>query len=375
MKVLFVVTWYSSFDAEVIREGIFHYEQACSLNSCKDTKVAIYFPFDTSITSDFYTAEEKGVLVFRRRQTSNIVKRYVNYLKDYKRLKQDFGPDVIHAHVAGGAGLITLFWKKMFHVPYVVTEHAPIELMHLEQKKQSFVHNLVYKNSFTNICVSSDLSEKLKRFYPKYTFNVIYNGIYPPHNIIKQENIHVERKHNINFAIVAAFYDKDIKGFQYLLPAIKILKGQGKSICLHICGGGDYLDFYKNLSSELGITDNCVFYGQVEKAVVYSIVSQMDFVVSASLFESAGVSVEEAMLLGKPLVVTRSGGASSMVTDKTAIVVEPKSISALVDGINQMIMKISDFNPIEIKQYADSNFSMDFVTQKYIDVYKKIPKN
>ena len=96
----------------------------------------------------------------------------------------------------------------------------------------------------------------------------------------------------------------------------------------------------------------------------------MDFIVSASLFESAGVSVEESMILGKPLVITRSGGASSLVTEKTAIVVDTKSVSALVQGITQMILHLENFDSVEIKKYALENFEMEHVMQKYMDLYE-----
>ena len=177
---------------------------------------------------------------------------------------------------------------------------------------------------------------------------------------------------DLNCGIIAAFYDKTVKGYQYLLPAIKILIEKGYNINLHICGGGQYLDYYKKMAIDLGIENNCIFYGQIEKNQVYYIISKMDFIISASIFESAGISVEEAMLLGKPLVVTRSGGASSLVNNKTAIVVDTKSTDALVKGIQNMIEKRKLFNSKEIKNYAINNFSIQTVTNQYLHLYNDL---
>ena len=100
--------------------------------------------------------------------------------------------------------------------------------------------------------------------------------------------------------------------------------------------------------------------------------NQMDFTVSASLFESAGVAVQESMLLGKPVVVTTSGGANSLVTEEAAIVVEKGSTEALVKGIEEMSQKLTQFDCEKIRAYALSQFEIDQVSQKYMEVYTSL---
>lgn len=369
MKILFIVSWYSSFNSPQIREGIFHYEMVCALK--KKCDVAIYFPFDNSIKGGFSDSIEHGIRVFRRNNTkASKIKRYLNYLSDYKTIKKQFKFDLIHVHVAQGAGKVAYTWKRIFNEPYIVTEHTPLEMMNFNSKKNKYISRLIYSNSLKNICVSDDLSSKLQTVFPKLNFSVIYNGVFLPTENSSENFFPIKKTHKFNCAIIAVFYDKDIKGFQFLLPAIKNLIDLNIDICLHICGGGTYLELYKTVAAELGISSNCIFYGQLEKNSIYSIISQMDFIVSASLFESAGVSVEESMILGKPLVITRSGGASSLVTEKTAIVVDTKSVSALVQGITQMILHLENFDSVEIKKYALENFEMEHVMQKYMDLYE-----
>ena len=168
------------------------------------------------------------------------------------------------------------------------------------------------------------------------------------------------------------FYSKDIKGYQFLLPAIAQLKAEGMPVALHICGGGDYFEYYVNLAKELDIEDCCIFYGNCSKAKVYSIVSQMDFNISASLFECSGVSVEEALLLGKPMLVTRSGGANSLVTEKVALVVDKGSTQALAEGIRQMAQALPRFNKDAIRAYAEENFEIDHVSRQYLALYEEV---
>ena len=215
---------------------------------------------------------------------------------------------------------------------------------------------------------------RLKTFFPDEQYQVIHNGIMNPNSIKKSETLYA-KEGRVNCCIVAAFYSKEIKGYQFLLPAMKQLLNNDLPITLHICGGGDYFDYYVNMAEELGISENCIFYGNCNRNKVYDIIRQMDFSISASIFECSGVSVQEAMLLGKPLVVTKSGGANSLVTEDTAIVVERESISALADGIQHMIEKRSNFNDETIKKYAFVNFEIDEVSKKYVKVYSNILEN
>ena len=64
-----------------------------------------------------------------------------------------------------------------------------------------------------------------------------------------------------------------------------------------------------------------------------------------------------------------------MVTSDTAIVVDRESTSALVDGIEQMVEKLSEFDADKIKEYAFVNFEIDEVSKKYVELYENIVKN
>ena len=78
------------------------------------------------------------------------------------------------------------------------------------------------------------------------------------------------------------------------------------------------------------------------------------------------------MLLGKPLVVTKSGGANSLVTEETAIVVDRESTQALVDGLKEMIEKRAAFDDVFIREYAYQNFEIDQVSKHYMKLYESL---
>lgn len=372
MNILMMVTWYSPFDVDVMAEGVFHYEQAMALK--KYSNVALYFPGDTSLRCDFQKKIEHGLLTYRRRaDNTRFYYRLRNYIKDFEQIRKEFAPDIIHAHVAIGVGKIAIILGKLFHIPVIVTEHNPIELSGFDKWRNRWIVKTVYYNSHANICVSRDLKEKLTGIFPKAKYKVIYNGVINPASISEDGRIYA-RDGYINCCIAAMFYSEEIKGYQYLLPAIKRLVDKGYPMLLHICGDGKYFEYYYRMALDLGIADHCIFYGQCNRQKVYSIVSQMSFCVSASIFESAGVFVQEAMMLGKPLVVTKSGGANSLVNAKTAIIVETKSITALENGLEEMIQRRFMYDTEYIRKYAYHKFDSDESAKRYMKLYSLVLK-
>lgn len=371
MNVLHIVTWYSSYNASTMTEGIFHYEQVLDLSA--RCNVAIYFPFDKQYRKLFYS-NEKGVLTFRHKFINNRFIKVFQLIIDYIIIQKHFKPDLIHAHVAGGAGRLGLLLNNIFNIPYIITEHSPNELSNQENPKEKHKLHLIYSKSKKNLCVSEFLKKQLTTTYKDLQFEVIYNGVKRPDSFIS-ENVIYKKNNYINICIVAAFYDQYIKGYQFLLPAIKLIKEKGINIFLHICGGGQYFDFYKNEAENLDIQDNCFFYGQCDKEKVYNIISQSDFLISASLFESAGVSIEEALLLGKPVLVTNSGGADSLINTSCGLIVEKGSSKALANGIEQMISKYNTFERNVIKQYALESFEISNISNKYINIYSNLMRD
>lgn len=373
MNVLMIATWYSPKNAEKITAGIFHYEQSMALKPFCNT--ALYFPYDKELTVPFEKNMENGLLTYRRRDFKfpklGKLQRMIHVFKDLRRICKEYKPDILHAHCASLTGAYVAFFGKIYGYPVVITEHSPMEHLPLKCKSGKKALAYAYSHSDANVCVSSYSMKQLEKEFPDCHFQLIYNGIYSPKSIAL-DGFSYSEENKINCCIVASFYSLDIKGYQFLLPAIAQLKQSGEPILLHICGGGTYLEQYKNMARDLDILDYCVFYGDCSKSQVYSIISQMDFCISASLYESAGVSVEEALLLGKPMLVTMSGGANSLVNEENAIIVDKGSTAALVSGILKMIERLPNFSPARIAAYGAENFDIDSISKQYMNLYEHV---
>lgn len=370
MNILMMVSWYTEQGKDKLEAGVFHYEQ--SMNLKKSCNVAIYFPFDRQITENETVKKEWGILTYRSKYVDK--RRWnarIQIAKTMKRIIAEFKPDVIHAHCAGAAGVYAVALGKKHHIPVVVTEHTPLGLSHADKFGISrLLSKIAYTKSDANICVSKALQKELKTAFPKCKFDVIYNGTIAPTVTSKSKKYYKEGY--VNAVIVAILYDLEVKGIKYLLQAMKMIKEQGKKIVLHHIGGGEYLQYFQQMAKELDIADVCIFHGRCNKDELYTIEAEMDFFVSSSLVESGGVSVQEAMLLGKPVLGTNSGGVDSLVPKEAGIIVEKASAEALRDGLVYMASTVRNYDKEWIKQYAFRNFEIGNISKKYLNLYRTL---
>jgi glycosyltransferase involved in cell wall biosynthesis len=369
MKVLFIVNWYTPKSEKTLQAGVFHYEQCIALQ--KYTDIRLYWPFDTEAET-LESGMENGLYVYRSPMKGNKITRRMHLYAFFERVIQEYQPDIIHANCANYSGYISAKLGEKYHIPVILTEHTPIEAMGLENSKNQKIYHYAYTHA-VNICVSTDSMERLKKCFPDADFQVNYNGIINPSELTFEKKEY-KRPDAVNCAIIAGFYSKDIKGYQYLIPAVKKVNDKGIPVVLHIVGGGQYEEYYRNFAKEIGADKYCIFYGQCNRERVYSIASQMDFCISASIYECSGVSVQEEMLLGKPVLVTRSGGANSLTTEDTAIVVDRNSTEALVNGLEEMAKRYKEFDAEKIQQYAIQNFEIAHVTESIMRSIRKLLK-
>ncbi len=368
MRILMVVTWYGEKKKDKFT-GNFHTDMAKAM--MPENETAIYFPFDCWIDENFSSDHEDGVLVFRSKNTIGHLKRYAQVKDDFKRICQSFRPDIIHAHVCTGAGEVALIINKISDIPFVVTEHMPIEMMSFSFKSK-LKYRLITSSSCGNVAVSPNLRDRLNAIYKNSHYQYINNGVYDPERYLKDANTQPISGDWINCALVGAFYSKDIKGLQFLLPTMERLVREGEKIRLHVCGGGAYLDYFIKMAENLKLTDHVIFYGMCEKEKVYEIMSRMDFMISASLYESAGIVTEEACLLGKPQVITNSGGANSLIPDQYAVKVGKSSIDELYKGIKKMMSVYEIYDRHKIRDYGKRHFLMEQSCKQYIDLYNSV---
>ncbi|OGW08552.1 MAG: hypothetical protein A2W75_11185 [Nitrospinae bacterium RIFCSPLOWO2_12_39_15] len=123
------------------------------------------------------------------------------------------------------------------------------------------------------------------------------------------------------------------KGHKYLLEAFKNID----NACLILVGDGILRNELERFADELGIKNRVIFTGYQMDVTPY--IQIMDiFVLPSSEREGLGISVIEAMTIGKPVIATKLGGILEVIEDGvTGILVEPKDKDALAKAIKKLL--------------------------------------
>ncbi|OGV96274.1 hypothetical protein A2W24_04005 [Microgenomates group bacterium RBG_16_45_19] len=106
-----------------------------------------------------------------------------------------------------------------------------------------------------------------------------------------------------------------IKGHDILIKALDIAREQLKDFKAHIIGEGPEKTNLQKLINDLRLEDRILLTGQLTNEHTLKAVRQCHLYVQSSHWESFGLSILEAMSLGKAVIATRVGGIPEIIED------------------------------------------------------------
>lgn len=152
---------------------------------------------------------------------------------------------------------------------------------------------------------------------------------------------------------------RKVKGVKYLLQAIESISAE-KDFRLLLIGDKTNSPEFKEEILRVG-ADHKVF-GLGFQDDVYNWIDTCDIYVQPSLSEGLGKSIMEAMILGKPCVVTQSGGPEELIIHgESGLIVPPKDSKAIAQAINYLMehpqerIKMGE----KAKKRIETEFSLD----------------
>lgn len=194
----------------------------------------------------------------------------------------------------------------------------------------------------------------------------------------KKINIKEELKFEANDKIIL-YYGRIIerKGLDILIKAYEKLLVSNSSISLLICGDGDFSLQCKKLVQELDLK-KVVFTGAISPIDRYTYFSQCDLFVLPSYFhkgipEAWGLTVNEALQCGTPVIATNAVGAAFDLLDgNNGVMVEENNVNELTNAIDELLnrtdkegMKLSCINTYNRYDYAN-------MVNSFIDAFYKV---
>ena len=214
-------------------------------------------------------------------------------------------------------------------------------------KKVGFVHNdynelkmdadidRKYLKQFDRIFTISEQCEAiLKETFPELTarFDIMYNIVSPV--ALRQlagETVAFEKK---GFTLISVGRLHPQKGFDIAVDALKILVDKGVDVYWYILGEGGERGKLEEKIQSLGLKDRFVLLGIRENPYPY--VSLADIYVQPSRFEGKSIAIDEAKILGKPIVVTNFPSiVDQIVHMQNGLITEIDALS-IANGIGQL---------------------------------------
>jgi len=252
----------------------------------------------------------------------------------------------------------------------IVTEHYsgfPRGLIHgLEKLKAKFA----FERADLVCPVSEDLRQHIEAYGIRARFHVVPNVVdtllfYP-----SKDKAHVREDSKKRLLLVALL--SPVKGVPYLLEALAQLREKRDDFVLDIVGDGPNRSEYEELTRKLGLQDIVCFHGLKTKQEVAEFMKQCDIFVLPSLFETFGAVLIEALACGKPVIASRIGGPSEIVTGKVGRLVPPGDSVALAETIDYLLDHYGEYDPEVLVQYVRERYSHEMVGKKLDYLYRSI---
>ncbi len=157
------------------------------------------------------------------------------------------------------------------------------------------------------------------------------------------------------------------KGIDVLLRAVRRLKTQGVRCTLVIVGDGPERNHLKEIAPE-----NTRFLGSLPRREALEVVRGSDVFVLPSRYEGLSTSLLEAMACEIPVVATRVGGNSELVSDgENGFLANPDDPEDLGEKISLILedRELARMFGAAGRRIVEENYSWDVVVWKYMRVY------
>lgn len=210
------------------------------------------------------------------------------------------------------------------------------------------------------------LCSKAKNYFKnKYGIDstIIFNGI---PDIYKQ-NIYKLTSFDNSLVLGTLGSVTEVKGTDLVLDAIYQLRNRDeKQIILQIAGDGKLYGIIKEKIIEYELEDNVLMMGNISNIDEY--LSGLDALIQPSRMDTQPLSVIEAMRSGLPIIATKVGGLTDLVTDGCNGLLVDANIEGIMEGI-EVFASLSQLRRINMSQASRVKFCECFTIEKTVENY------
>lgn len=227
----------------------------------------------------------------------------------------------------------TYFEEYLFHYLPLIPKNA---LRYLARKFTSIQCNQVEQV----IVPSTAMKEKLIEYRVTAPIQVLPTGINidkfqctDATNFMHQHNIDCKRPRLVHVGRIA--HEKNIK---FLIDVLKQVKQSNPDILLIVAGEGPALKHIKAYAKKLGLEDNIIFIGYLDRNThLLSCYRSGEIFLFSSRTETQGLVLLEAMSLGVPVISIAVMGTKDILQAQQGAVISPDDVEQFAERVSLLI--------------------------------------
>jgi len=255
---------------------------------------------------------------------------YIRDIPAMRRVVNEFGPDIVHAHYATGYGL----WGSSQQIAPLIVSVWGTDVADALKKRSSV--GLIVRRSLREARFVTATSRFLMNQTITLEPEVAGKIDVVPFGVPIPDEQDLDRDMNDDAPITVVFAklflpnyapDSVVKAFAAAYKKIPRLR-------LVMLGGGEMKSELEQLADTLDVTSAATIRGWVEPEDAQRIIRQSDIFVMPSQSESFGVAAVEAASYGLPVIASDVGGVPEIVDDGvTGILIKPGDEAGLAQAI------------------------------------------
>lgn len=377
-KILWLCSWYPN--EEDAHTGDFIQRHALAVSGLQ--KLEVLHVYKSSTHTKTYQCKEVNEnlsehIYYNQVKGNGLIATLLGlfryFLIHLRHIKKHGKPDIIHVQIPMKSGLIALYFKWRYRIPYLVTEHYGIYNFNLDDHFKSrnfmfrFFTKLIVKNADILTTVSKSLGEEMNAWVTKKAYHVIPNVVDTSLFYYRTSAL-PSQFHFIHISNMIPL--KNVEG---IIEAVEILYQQRADFKVSFIGSSNakFVESAK-LKNLLGVCIN--FEGIVPYTEISQRIANSNALIIFSDTESQSCVVLEALCCGKPAIVSNVGGVKELIDDENGYKVAVRNPKDLAEKMNMMMNEYAQFNGKQIANTAISKYAYHKVGKQFLDLYASILK-
>lgn len=365
MKILMIPSWYPTPQMPML--GTFYKEQAEAMAAAGAEVAVIYTDVNghlrgngthAFVENGVYTVISQKLNITPRVERGRVWQRTAMLRKAYRRLCREWGrPDVVNLR-SSLQGYEALALCRREQLPLFFMEHSSVILTEEADSEALCRLKAVMQAAGVNACVSEALRTVMQPIAETRVIpDLVDDGRFVP----------MAEETGETFRFRAMGQLRPIKGYDTLIAAFAALCARtDRAVRLEIAGAGVLREQLQKQIDEAGIADKCRLVGVIPREETPRFMNGCDCFICSSRHETLSCVLNEAAACGKPLISTRCGGPSDIITETNGLLVAVDSVEEMTAAMEQMLAEKAKYDSAAIRAETVARFGKAAVSHRLL---------